>query len=691
MPSGARKRRRADTHVTRSYSSDDNFGWKENAPSPILPPLLCSRNLSSRTRSTRSWTDSQTSSQTSPPPTSITAATATPLAPISNQTHETHGERLTEISKARLPSSSIPVIFFSPTIVKRNRRVASRQNLDRFITHRKLDSSLADRFQTTKSSLELTLYESLARSNVASVDPFISTPQQRNFALSQRSQALARNHERQLHQRSQRMGSGSIWNIGGAIPPINDGRGHLIQSGTSATRMYVTSWPGPDPGAIEESDMYSSRIAAALGLDRTERIFPIGNPDITEAEEGRRSDPRSIARNISSSTKWNGSRWVNDKTRPEKRNNSRTIPTAPFRVLDAPNLRNDFYCSLLSWCDTSQILAMGLGGKIYGWSENADIILLKDSGKNDEFEPWISALNFSSAEGRKSILAYSTSDGELGLIGIDDFRQKETQPRFSQRFEGRVSCLSWRPKVTWRPSLNPLLRRALVPNEDLLVGDERGCVSYYAVEWPSGTIERGVGFHGSVTLLARVFIHSQQVCGLAWSPDGSMFASGGNDNVCSLFEADHFLASRMDKLSVTPTAISRLSYLLNSHHTYIEDEPIDTLIPPIAEPLQTAEHQTRLPKHTWVHSAAVKAIAFCPWRPSVIATGGGSTDKCIHFFHTTSGTALATIAVSAQVTSLIWSTARREIVATFGFALPEHGRRIAVFSWPDCREVAALT
>lgn len=95
-------------------------------------------------------------------------------------------------------------------------------------------------------------------------------------------------------------------------------------------------------------------------------------------------------------------------------------------------------------------------------------------------------------------------------------------------------------------------------------------------------------------------------------------------------------------------------------------------------------------KHRWRHGAAVKAIAFCPWRQGLVATGGGSNDKCIHFYHTTSGAALATISVAAQVTSLIWSTTRREIAATFGYAQPDHPYRIAVFSWPDCRQVAAV-
>jgi hypothetical protein len=95
-------------------------------------------------------------------------------------------------------------------------------------------------------------------------------------------------------------------------------------------------------------------------------------------------------------------------------------------------------------------------------------------------------------------------------------------------------------------------------------------------------------------------------------------------------------------------------------------------------------------KFRWAHGAAVKAIAFCPWLDGLLATGGGSHDKAIHFFHTATGANLATITVSAQVTSLVWSTSRRELAATFGYPQPDHPYRIAVFSWPDCKQVAAI-
>jgi hypothetical protein len=73
-----------------------------------------------------------------------------------------------------------------------------------------------------------------------------------------------------------------------------------------------------------------------------------------------------------------------------------------------------------------------------------------------------------------------------------------------------------------------------------------------------------------------------------------------------------------------------------------------------------------------------------------VAIGGGSNDRCIHFYHTRSGTCLATIDCAAQVTSLVWSRTRREIAATFGFAQPEHPYRIAVFAWPSCEQVVAV-
>jgi len=330
----------------------------------------------------------------------------------------------------------------------------------------------------------------------------------------------------------------------------------------------------------------------------------------------------------------------------------------------------------------------------------------------------------------------------------------------------------------------------LVENEDLLVGDEHGNIFYYAVEWPLAFETFRHNWRGSVQCLAYISAHTQQICGLSWSPNGDLFATGGNDNMCFLFEAEkitdyqeesdpdqdmsrffaafrepipppgfnlrRFLDSmgsgagsststswprvrnasssqRQISNSSTSSVGSRLT-AMDSIDDRIESTPAPSLFasffhpntttrfwdlnrlvaervrprypPSLPNNVPTASEHFRNPisdtsgvprhveerhaKHRWEHSAAVKAIAFCPWRDGLVATGGGSHDKCIHFFHTTSGVALATIAVHAQVTSLIWSTTRREIAATFGYAQPEHPYRIAVFSWPECQQVAAI-
>jgi len=81
----------------------------------------------------------------------------------------------------------------------------------------------------------------------------------------------------------------------------------------------------------------------------------------------------------------------------------------------------------------------------------------------------------------------------------------------------------------------------LVRTEDLLVGDELGNIYYYAVEWPETWEVAQHSWPGAMTLLATISIHAQQICGLSFSCDGNLFATGGNDNLCCLFETSSVL------------------------------------------------------------------------------------------------------------------------------------------------------
>lgn len=363
------------------------------------------------------------------------------------------------------------------------------------------------------------------------------------------------------------------------------------------------------------------------------------------------------------------------------------------RVLDAPNLRDDFYCSILAYSATSQTLAVGLGNLLYGWSEARGVQLL-NAGTDPDCH--LTSLSFSSAEGCKSILAFGRSDKTLGLMSLYDDADPANAssaptPRFDVVQPAPVACLSWKPVCTIRPSQSRVHPGVPVKNEDLLVGDEVGLVYHYAVEWPERwEVERN-DWAGQMTLLARVVVHSQQICGLAWSRNGDAFATGGNDNMCYLFETARVLGDHSDgqgnnqDYHAGPSVLAHARGISDISEAETEIQMLQGIPQGEASHFGPGDE-----KHRWVHGAAVKALAFCPWQDSLLATGGGSNDKCIHFFHTGSGAALASISVSAQVTSLIWSTTRREIAATFGYAQPDHPVRIAVFSWPECRQVAAI-
>lgn len=298
-------------------------------------------------------------------------------------------------------------------------------------------------------------------------------------------------------------------------------------------------------------------------------------------------------------------------------------------------------------------------------------------------------------------MAIGRSDGSLVVKSTVD-----ALPRFEVGQPCPIACLSWRPVSTTRPSKNPFNPGVPTRTEDLLVGDEGRVIYYYLVEWPLAWEVTRDTWPGSMTLVAKITLHSQQICGLAWSLDGKLFASGGNDNLCCLTEVDKVFNERTNVAQARTMEDHTDGPVLgwipgpprpSGQYATLPSDPSlrgiedDAAVRTIRTSIDSIRHlDVGSERYRWTHGAAVKAIAFCPWREGLVATGGGSNDKCIHFYHTLSGAALATIAVSAQVTSLIWSTTRREIAATFGYAQPDHPFRIAVFSWPDCKQVAAI-
>ncbi|KAI6702214.1 hypothetical protein NL676_011350 [Syzygium grande] len=129
--------------------------------------------------------------------------------------------------------------------------------------------------------------------------------------------------------------------------------------------------------------------------------------------------------------------------------------------------------------------------------------------------------------------------------------------------------------------------------------------------------------------------HKSEVCGLKWSYDNRELASGGNDN--------------------------RL-FVWNQHST----QPV----------LKYSEH-----------TAAVKAIAWSPHLHGLLASGGGTADRCIRFWNTTTNSQLSCIDTGSQVCNLVWSKNVNELVSTHGYSQ----NQIIVWRYPTMSKLATLT
>ncbi|CAN6861902.1 unnamed protein product, partial [Brassica oleracea] len=61
------------------------------------------------------------------------------------------------------------------------------------------------------------------------------------------------------------------------------------------------------------------------------------------------------------------------------------------------------------------------------------------------------------------------------------------------------------------------------------------------------------------------------------------------------------------------------------------------------------------------HTCAVKALAWCPFQSSLLATGGGGGDGSIKFWNTHTGACVNSVHTGSQVCALFWSKKETEL------------------------------
>lgn len=86
------------------------------------------------------------------------------------------------------------------------------------------------------------------------------------------------------------------------------------------------------------------------------------------------------------------------------------------------------------------------------------------------------------------------------------------------------------------------------------------------------------------------------------------------------------------------------------------------------------------------HQAAVKAVAWCPWQQGLLASGGGTSDRCIRTWSSTTGACLNTVDTGSQVCALQWNPHQRELVSSHGFS----ENQLIVWKYPAMVRMAEL-
>ncbi|XP_008777075.1 cell division cycle 20.2, cofactor of APC complex-like [Phoenix dactylifera] len=131
--------------------------------------------------------------------------------------------------------------------------------------------------------------------------------------------------------------------------------------------------------------------------------------------------------------------------------------------------------------------------------------------------------------------------------------------------------------------------------------------------------------------------HTDEVCGLRWSGAGDLLASGGNDNLVHVWDSSSMGSSKY------------------------------------------------LRKFT-DHCAAVRALAWCPFQSNILASGGGTADRCIKIWNARTGKCTKSIDTGAQVCALEWNRHHKEILSAHGYSQFQ----LSLWSYPSMSKIVDL-
>ena len=254
------------------------------------------------------------------------------------------------------------------------------------------------------------------------------------------------------------------------------------------------------------------------------------------------------------------------------RNRERQISKTPYKILDAPNLMDDFYVNVIDW-SINHNLAVGLGNTTYLWN-----FFTNEVEKIFEFD-FSNLMTSLGWDFRSETLALGSLTGQVNIF--DPVKRKSLEI-FHDHNE-RVGAIS-------------LFGNMLITGSR----DQKICMR---------------DLRENKRPIVEYKEHLQEVCGLKWSPDGSYFASGGNDNCLYIYSP-----------------------------------------------------KTQFPLMKKTHKAAVRAISWSERHLGLLATGAGTADRCIRLWDINQRKLLDIRDTGSQICNIAFSKRDDELITTHGFS-----------------------
>uniref|UniRef100_A0A5F9C5H0 Fizzy and cell division cycle 20 related 1 n=1 Tax=Oryctolagus cuniculus TaxID=9986 RepID=A0A5F9C5H0_RABIT len=206
------------------------------------------------------------------------------------------------------------------------------------------------------------------------------------------------------------------------------------------------------------------------------------------------------------------------------------------------------------------------------------------------------------------------------------------------------------------------------------------------------------GLFTQVSRLCDLSVEGDSVTSVGWSERGNLVAVGTHKGFVQIWDA-----AEDKKLLVLEGHMARVGAMAWNAEQ-LSSGSLDRVIlqrdirsPPLQAERRLQGHRQEVCGLKWStdhqllqyteHLAAAKAISWSPHQHGLLASGGGTADRCIRFWNALTGQLLQCIDTGSQVCNLAWSKHASELVSTHGYSQ----NQILVWKYPSLTQVAKLT